>query len=352
LPNGSLTVQSGSLTLTGAAVLPAGVTLNLNGGTLTNSGTLDIGGPFDLSGGAFAGAGSLNMVGGALNLPATNTVVWTNNGAITNTGTLNLAGSTIANAITNNGVINVGSGLTFNQAFVNNNTLVLGTGSGTTSFVGGLVQNGSASTSTQLNGGTLLGSLTVNGGKLSGSGTVDGSVTVLSGSLSPGFSPGAITVTGNLNLNSASVLTVELGGLTQGSATNGYDFVNVLGTANLAGTLNVTSFNGFVAPASSSYTFMNFASTTGSFATVNLPAGWNLAYLPAASSLSLLAPAAAAAVSAVALAALPVAPSLTPESVALTLQRADTSAAPLEVFSAPEQKLVSVEKPIAEEACQ
>jgi hypothetical protein len=82
---------------------------------------------------------------------------------------------------------------------------------------------------------------------------------------------------------------------------------------------------------------------------VNLPAGWNLAYQTAATNLSLLAP---AVVAPVVSAALPVPPSLTPESVALTLQRVDTSAAPLEVFSAPEQKLVSVEKPIAEEACQ
>ena len=348
LPNGSLTVQSGTLTLTGNAVLPAGVALNLNGGTLTNSGTLDIGGTFDLSGGAFAGTGSLNMTGGALNLALGNTVAWTNDGALTNTGTLNLAGSTIKNAITNNGTINVGAGLTFDKAFVNNNTLVLGSGSGTTTFTGGLVQNGSASTSTQLNGGTLAGDFTLNGGKLSGSGTVGGSVTIANGTLAPGFSPGAITVQGNLNLDAASVLTVELGGTVQGS---GYDFINVQGAATLAGTLNVTSFNGFVAPADSSYTFMNFASSTGRFATVNLPSGWNLSYLMAANNLSVTAPAAAV-VSPVVLAALTVATSLAPESVALTPQRADTTAAPLQVFSGPEQQLVSVEKPIAEEACQ
>jgi len=281
-----------------------------------------------------------------LNLPSNNSVAWSNTGALTNTGTLNLAGSTITNAITNNGTIHVGAGLTFNQTFVNNNTLVLDSGSGTTVFAGGLVQNGTVGTSTQLNGGTLQGSFTLNGGKLSGSGTVNGDLNVASGTLAPGFSPGAITVNGNLNLNAASVMTVELGGTAQGT---GYDFVNVLGSAALGGTLNVVSYNGFVAPGSSSYTFMNFASATGSFAAVNLPAGWNLAYQTAATNLSLLAPAVAAPVVS---AALPVPPSLTPESVALTLQRVDTSAAPLEVFSAPEQKLVSVEKPIAEEACQ
>ena len=59
LPDGSLTLQSGSLTLNGSTLLPAGVALNLNGGTLSNNGTLDIGGTFDLAGGSFAGTGSL-----------------------------------------------------------------------------------------------------------------------------------------------------------------------------------------------------------------------------------------------------------------------------------------------------
>ena len=330
LPNGSLTVQSGSLTLTGTATLPAGVALNLNGGTFTNNAALTIAGAFNLVGGTFDGSGGLNMTGGSLNLPSTNAIVWNNSGALNNTGTLNFANGTITNAITNNGTINVGSGVTFNQVFVNNGALVLGVGSGTTTFVGGLLIN--------------------NGGTLSGSGTVGGNVTVTNGTLAPGYSPGAITVAGNLNLTSSSVLTVELGGLTQGS---GYDFINVQGTATLAGTLNVTSYNGFVAPASSSYTFMNFAGATGSFATVNLPSGWNLSYQTALTNLSVTAPAAAVpVVTPVTLAALVVAPSLTPEAVALTLERADTAATPLQVFSAPEQKLVSVEKPIAEEACQ
>jgi hypothetical protein len=68
-------------------------------------------------------------------------------------------------------------------------------------------------------------------------------------------------------MNTSSVLNVELGGLTQGTQ---YDWINVQGAANLAGTLNVTSYNGYVPTTGSEYTFLNFASRVGDFNTVNL----------------------------------------------------------------------------------
>jgi hypothetical protein len=309
---------------------------------------MSIAGTFDLGGGIFDGSGNLSMNGGALTLPSTSTVAWSNTGALANTGTLNLAGgTTITNAITNSGTINAGA-VTFSQTFINSGTLVMG--AGTTTFSGGLVQNAGQ---TQLNGGTLSGGMTLNAGTLAGSGTLGGNLTVSTATLAPGFSPGAITVTGNLNLAPTSTLTIELGGTTQGS---GYDFVNVLGTANLAGTLNVTPFGPYVLqapPAGSSFSFMNFAATTGSFATVNLPVGWNLSYITGSSNLSLLAPAAASAAASVAsLASLVAAQTLTPESVALMLERVDETGDVLNSVTSPDQMLVSVEKPIAEEACQ
>ena len=345
LPNGSLTLQSGSLTLTGSTVLPSGVALNLNGGTLTNNSAMDIGGTFDLGGGTFNGSGNLSMTGGSLTLPSTSTVTWSNTGALANTGTLNLAGgTTITNAITNSGTINAGA-VTFSQTFTNNGTLIFG--SATTTFTGGLVQN---TGQIQLNGGTVGGDVTLNAGTLAGSGTVGGALNVNNATLAPGYSPGAITVTGDLNLVSTSTLTIELGGTAQGS---GYDFVNVLGTANLAGTLNVSPFGGYVAGAGSNFTFMNFASTTGSFATVNLPSGWNLSYITGVSNLSLLAPTVASASASVSsLASLVAAQTLTAESVALMLERVDDTGDVFSSLISPGQILVSVEKPIAEEACQ
>ena len=67
----------------------------------------------------------------------------------------------------------------------------------------------------------------------------------------------------------SSVLNIELGGLAQGV---GYDWISVLGTASLAGTLNVASYAGFVAPAGANFTIMNFASSSGGFAAVNVAA--------------------------------------------------------------------------------
>ena len=284
LPDGSLTLQSGSLTLTGATILPAGVALNLFGGTLTNNGTLDVGGTFGLTGGAFGGTGSLTMSGGSLSLPAGNAVAWTNSGVLTNTGILNLADSTITNAIDNQGTINLGGGLTFTQAMTNTGTLNAQPGNAL--FTAGLTQQTGGNI--VLNDGSLQGNVNLNAGSLSGRGTVNGNVVIGNAMLVPGFSPGTITINGNLTLSGGSVLNVELGGLTQGS---GYDWINVLGTANLAGTLNVSSFGGFVPGAGTNFTIMNFNASTGAFAAVNLAQALNVTYAATPVSVTLSVPA-------------------------------------------------------------
>jgi hypothetical protein len=284
LPDGSLTLQSGSLTLSGNTVLPAGVALNLAGGTLTNNGSLSVGGDFSLTGGAFAGTGSLSMSGGSLSLPSTNTVAWTNSGALTNTGTLNLAGATITNAIDNQGTINLGGGLSFTQSLTNRGTLNVQ--SGTSTFPSGVVQQ---SGDVVLSGGTLQGDLNLNAGSLRGNGTVDGTVTLGTVTLSPGASPGKLMVTGDLVLNAASVVRIELAGTTP---TSGYDWIEVGGTASLAGTLNVSEISGFTAGPGMSFTVMQFASSTGAFSASNFsrPGTITVTYAPTALLLAIPAP--------------------------------------------------------------
>ncbi len=285
LPSGSLTLKSGSLSLSGTTMLPTGVSLNLSGGTLTNSGVLNVAGTFGLTGGAFAGTGSLNLTGGSLNLPSGNTVAWTNSGALTNTGTLSLAGSTITNAISNQGTINLGSGLTFTQSLLNTGTLAVN--AGTTILTGGLTQNTGGSV--VLSGGNLQGNLNLSSGTLSGIGNVNGNVTVGNATIAPGASPGAITISGNLVLSPSSNINIELGGLTQGS---GYDFLNVLGAASLAGSMNVSSFSGFAAPPSSTYLVMSYGSKTGSFSAINTAAFAGMTSATGVSAIVLTAPAA------------------------------------------------------------
>jgi hypothetical protein len=130
-----------------------------------------------------------------------------------------------------------------------------------------------------LSGGTLQGDLTLNAGSLRGNGTVDGTVTIGTVTMSPGASPGKLMVTGNLVLNAASVVNIELAGTTP---TSGFDWIEVGGTATLAGTLNVSQIGGFSAPAGSSFPVLQFASSTGAFSASSsvIPSNLTVSYTP------------------------------------------------------------------------
>ena len=106
--------------------------------------------------------------------------------------------------------------------------------------------------SVDVQGGTLLvngTTLTVtsgitveSGATLGGSGgTYVGNVTVLAGGIfSPGASIGVTNVTGDLTLNGASALTIEMIGYTDaGDPTTGYDQLNVSGTLTIAPTASL-----------------------------------------------------------------------------------------------------------------
>jgi len=97
-------------------------------------------------------------------------------------------------------------------------------------------------------GGTLLvnGTATANLsipelGELSGSGTIIGDITS-AGTISPGNSPGILTIDGNYVQAPTGILTIELGGLTPGSE---HDQLIITGDASLGGTLNVQLLDGF-----------------------------------------------------------------------------------------------------------
>ncbi|EGF33017.1 outer membrane autotransporter [Oxalobacteraceae bacterium IMCC9480] len=317
LPSGSLILRNGALTFNtsaaGATVIPVATTLAVYGGTLTNNGPLDIAGVFGLYGGTLAGSGSINMTGGTIDMPATSSVNWTASGALTNSGTLNLSGRTITSAITNTGTINSTGGLLFTQDFTNDGTF--SATAGTTTFAGSFVQN---SGFTRLGTGvTAPANLAVggagfrlNGGTLGGSGTLSGNLAVAGGTLSPGFSPGSLTITGNLDLSASGTTTIELGGLIPGS---GFDVINVGGIANLAGVLNVASYGGYVAAAGTTYNFLNFGASSGRFSSINLPTATGMTYSTQGNFSQLAA------------LALPVAPTVvTPPAIAVALPPATT----------------------------
>jgi hypothetical protein len=104
----------------------------------------------------------------------------------------------------------------------------------------------------------------IDGGALSGTGTITGNVTN-AGQVSPGTSPGILTIQGNYTQTAAGVLNVELGGTAAGQ----FDQLNVSGTASLDGSLNVSLVNGFIPSPGDGFQVLTFASRTGDFAAKN-----------------------------------------------------------------------------------
>jgi hypothetical protein len=138
------------------------------------------------------------------------------------------------------------------------------------------VQSGSLSISgsyTQTSGATILAGgsissstpLNIQGGVLQGTGTIFGNVTS-AGQVSPGFSPGTITVAGDYTQTDSGTYAVEIGGLTPGTQ---YDQLAVSGHAALGGALSVALVNGFVPHVGDTFTILHDASGTpvsGTFA--------------------------------------------------------------------------------------
>jgi T5SS/PEP-CTERM-associated repeat protein len=104
-------------------------------------------------------------------------------------------------------------------------------------------------------------------GALTGNGTVRGGVTN-AGTISPGTSPGNINITGPLVLSNSSNLRFELGGYIPATQ---HDVLNVTGNVAVAGNLNVTLTNNFIAALTNGASFTLLTATNpiaGSFANV------------------------------------------------------------------------------------
>ncbi len=145
------------------------------------------------------------------------------------------------------------------------------TGPGPLTFLLGLSQlafvgdvSGFSGNATVLSG-TLLadgvagigtGSITVTStGTLGGSGVLDGPV-IVNGTLSPGDSPGTLTISNDLVVSSSAVLQYELG-------TNS-DLTSVSGNLTLGGTLNIADSGGFTTGAYPLFTYGGTLTTNGS----------------------------------------------------------------------------------------
>lgn len=123
-------------------------------------------------------------------------------------------------------------------------------------------------------------------GLLAGTGTIKGNVFVNGGDVNPGHSPGKLTIDGDLTLSAASTFTIEIGGDGSGQ----YDQLDVLGSIQFAGVLNLVFVNGFAPSAGTSLDLALFSAGIaigGSFNGVTfggLPAGLALDFDPDALS--------------------------------------------------------------------
>jgi hypothetical protein len=97
-------------------------------------------------------------------------------------------------------------------------------------------------------------------GTLAGTGTINGNV-MNNGKVSPGDSPGVLTVVHNYTQAQYATLMIQIAGANTGD----FSVLNVLGNANLNGFLDPVLLKGFVPTIGDSFTFLNYASFTGEF---------------------------------------------------------------------------------------
>jgi hypothetical protein len=226
---GTLEWAGGTLTGTGATNVAAGGSLHIGGSTpkilerrINNAGSALWDGTSDILSGQ--GAVFTNQAGASFSIESDQTWSFSLGGAQPRFD--NQAGSTV----TKSG----GSGTTTfsDLAFTNRGTVTAA--AGTLNFQPGFLQ---AAGSTHLAGGTLLSSGTVElqGGVLDGTGTVTGRV-ANAAQVSPGTSPGTITVDGPYGQTPGGTLAVDINGMVPGTE---YDRLAIVGSASLGGTLLV-----------------------------------------------------------------------------------------------------------------
>jgi hypothetical protein len=184
-------------------------------------------------------------------------------GTLINRGTINDSGMVIGDTFNNRGTLNISSVGVFNGS------------NGVGSFVqtaGQTIVNGTLNSTATIQ---------IEGGRLSGNGTINGNV-VMGGIISPGNSPGILTINGNYTQTAFGAYVAELAGLTAGTS---YDQVDVNGTADLHGKLDVNLLNGFTVALGDNFILMKYDSETGTFSMVDLPKlsnglMWDLSYDP------------------------------------------------------------------------
>ena len=239
----TLTVGNDNTSTTFGGVLKDGTSvLQLN---KSGTGTLTLTGANTYTGGTTISAGALQLGNGG----TTGSIV----GNVTNNGFLAFNRS---DSVTFSGVIS-GTG----------NVVKRGTGTltlpGTNTYTGATIVN---SGSLIVDGSIASAQTLVNaGGLLGGHGSIRG-ILVNSGIVSPGDSPGTLTVTGNYTQNAAGTLSIGVAGIAAGQ----HGLLAVNGHVTLAGTLQLIPLGGFNLHLGDQITFLTANNgVSGTFGTIH-----------------------------------------------------------------------------------
>ena len=153
--------------------------------------------------------------------------------SLSGSGTVNLGSATLTVSGSENHI--------FSGVIQGDNGGVVKQGAGTWTMEGNNTYTGMTTVNEGklvMNGMVAGSALVQNGGTLGGSGKIAGNL-VNEGAVSPGNSPGKLTVAGNYTQTSSGTLSIEIASNTL------YDQVAVGGKASLNGTLTLTWLNGF-----------------------------------------------------------------------------------------------------------
>jgi autotransporter-associated beta strand protein len=112
--------------------------------------------------------------------------------------------------------------------------------------------------------GSITSKVNVNpGARLEGTGTVNGNA-INSGTMSPGDAPGTLTINGNYTQAQFATLMIQIAGKSTGQ----FSVLNVTGTANLNGILDLVLENGFIPSIGDDFVFLTAGSVFGSFSRI------------------------------------------------------------------------------------
>lgn len=310
---GAVTIDAGTLALSGSGSLATAGSVTIGKGTLDISATTsgatikdllstDTSATVSLGGknltvnatstvafsGVISGSGGLNITGkgsGGLILGGNNTYT----GATTVSGSLIIGYLSASGSVAGSITVNSGGQLVFGRsdAYSIQNSITAAAGStvgfgggGTFSYAGSGVISGAV----EVQGGELrlianefanASSLTLDtGGTLSGNGTVGNLIVKNGGIVAPGNSPGTINVAGTLNFNAGSTYRVDV------TPTGEHDLLTATGAVTISGgTVQIEAVPGDYA-ANSRYAILTAGSVTGTFTGVTE----NYAFLDAALS--------------------------------------------------------------------